>query len=478
MAWIRSCEEENMKTNFPRSAVMLIIACQAVVGEFGLAEPQANAAEIVSKADEKEIAAVIDAIVAAGFPDAAKAKLYAGKLAVSANIDPKDPPPLPTSASNVQMTSPNSNKTTYQFPFSGLHAKLADDSWLIDLSYRFKPKEGDRVDRDAATEVKVAELTASAAAAHPLDVEKDAAKWLDALDPAFRPRAAAALKMFAPVTIQLQLNSDQFAPAIVLLGRAGWSDAAGAAVCVADSRARQFWQLRPWTGSPPPYDPTGGYAKFKTEETDWAKANPKFQAEVPAVALRRALYRWCRAQLMVESPEDALLPLDVAAACAKAMVDPQDPQGNAAKIDALLAGAKLPAAVAEKAGLAERLQSWEAHPRMPRMVVGSGGPMVNGTISMTTGFVAPAPAYRPAKNDLDALISLLGDERPSRFFDFNGPRTVGDNAFRAVAMLLEADPRKLAGYSVDKPWTAAERKAAAAAVQNWWKEHGKKYLEK
>ena len=27
------------------------------------------------------------------------------------------------------------------------------------------------------------------------------------------------------------------------------------------------------------------------------------------------------------------------------------------------------------------------------------------------------------REDLDALIALLGDERPSRFFDFNGPRT-------------------------------------------------------
>jgi hypothetical protein len=181
---------------------------------------------------------------------------------------------------------------------------------------------------------------------------------------------------------------------------------------------------------------------------------------------------------MVESPEDAMLSLDAAAAAAKAMIDPHDPQGNAAKIDALLAGAKLPVAVAEKAGLVERLQSWEARPRMPRMVVGGGGPQANGSITMSTTFVAPVAAYRPEKKDLDALIALLGDERPSRFFDFNGPRTVGDNAFRAVALLLEADPRKLAGYSVDKPWTAAERKAAAAAVQKWWKEHRKEYLEK
>jgi hypothetical protein len=160
------------------------------------------------------------------------------------------------------------------------------------------------------------------------------------------------------------------------------------------------------------------------------------------------------------------------------MVDPHDPQGNAAKIDALLAGAKLPVDVAEKAGLAARLQSWEARPRRPRMVVGGGGPQPNGSVTMSTMFVAPVAAYKPEKKDLDGLVALLGDERPSRFFDFGGPRTVGDNAFRAVANVLKADPRRLAGYSVDKPWTAAERKAAAAAVQKWWKGHKKEYLDK
>ena len=442
------------------------------------ANPPAAAIEIVSKDDATEIAAVIKAVIAAGFPDAAGATLYAGKIAVTAKVDPNAPPPLPTSASNMQMTDPQSKKTTYQFQFDGLHAKLADGSWIIGLAHHFKPGQGDSIDINHAAAVKVGDLTATAAVAHPLDMEKGAAKWLEAIDPACRPTAAAALKVFAPVTMQLHINQEDFVPAIVVLDRAGWSDAAVAAVCVADSRSRQFWQLRPWTGAAPPYDPTGAYDHFKKEEADWAKAHPKFTPEAPAVALRRGLFRWCRGQLMVEAPEDALLPLDKAAACAKAMVDPGDPQGNAPKIDALLAGAKLPVAAPEKADLVARLQSWEARPRRPRMIVGGGGPQADGSVSISTSFVAPVSSYKPEKKDLDALIALLGDERPSRFFDFNGPRTVGDNALRAVAMLLEADPRKLAGQSVDKPWTATERKAAATAVQKWWTMHRKEYVDK
>ncbi|MCE9556972.1 MAG: hypothetical protein K8T91_26800 [Planctomycetes bacterium] len=444
----------------------------------GVIQPQAAAIEIVSKDDATQIAAVIKAVIAAGFTDAAGATLYAGKIAVTAKVNPEGLPPLPTSASNMQMTDPKSKKTTYQFQFDGLHAKLADGSWIFGLSHHFKPGKEDSVDVKHAAEVKVADLTATAAAEHPLDVEKGAAKWLEALDPASRPRAAAALKVFAPVTMQLHVNQEEFVPAMVVLDRAGWSDAEVAAVCVADSRSRQFWQLRAWTGAAPPYDPTGEYDHFKKEEADWTQAHPKFTPEAPAVALRRGLFRWCRGQLMVEAPEDALLPLDKAAACAKAMVDPGDPQGYAAKIDALLAGAKLPVGAPEKADLVARLQSWEARPRRPRMIVGGGGPQADGSVSISTSFVAPVASYTPEKKDLDALIALLGDERPSRFFDFNGPRTVGDNALRAVAMLLEADPRKLAGQSVDKPWTASERKAAATAVQKWWTMHRKEHVEK
>jgi hypothetical protein len=97
---------------------------------------------------------------------------------------------------------------------------------------------------------------------------------------------------------------------------------------------------------------------------------------------------------------------------------------------------------------------------------------------MSTAFVAPVPAYVPAKSDMDALVALLGDERPSRFWDFSGAHPAGDNAMRALAVLLKADPRTLAGHPTDRPWTSTERKAAAAAVQKWWKEKRKDYVEK
>lgn len=98
--------------------------------------------------------------------------------------------------------------------------------------------------------------------------------------------------------------------------RAGWSDAAAAAISVADQRARQYWQLVPWTRPESAFDPTGAYPNSKTEEQAWRKAQEKLVSEPPAVALRRGLFRWCRAQMTVEATEDALLPLAAAAAAA------------------------------------------------------------------------------------------------------------------------------------------------------------------
>jgi hypothetical protein len=165
---------------------------------------------------------------------------------------------------------------------------------------------------------------------------------------------------------------------------------------------------------------------------------------------------------------------DAAAAVCKAALDPKDPQKHAARIDALLAASKLPLVPAENASLVARLESWEARTRKPRMKVTSGK---DGS-SIATSFEVPTPAYEPKKEDLDALVALLGDERPSRFCDFSGPRPVGDNAWRAIAMLLKADPRTLAGIPIDHPWTSAERKSSSASFQKWWKDHRGEYVEK
>lgn len=325
----------------------------------------------------------------------------------------------------------------------------------------------DTVDMDSLKPLVCAELTATAAAENPFDAEKQAADYMAPLSAKDRPRVTTAMNQFVPVSYLLKIRPDDWAPAVVLLHRAGWSDASLVGLTIADQRARSFWQLRPWTEPDIVFDPTGEYANSKTEEQAWSNAHKTLTLEAPAMALRRALYRFCKAQI---TRDDPVLAPDVALGCALACLDPKDPQGNADRLKALRASRDIPARVAPDAPLLARLQSWDGVQQRPRMVVRNGGG-ANGSVSMSTSFEAPSPSYTPVEQDLDALVALLGDGRPSRWVDFAGARSVGDNAWRALAVILKKDPRVLAGMPTGKPWTAAERVAEAKAFQAWWKKH-------
>jgi hypothetical protein len=459
--------------------VIAIAACcsMSLADEADDRKAPAEGASLLTAAEAKDVDAVVAAMVKAGFPDGRMAVVYQGKVHVSATFDPsKGAPPLPSDASAMQETIPNSPLVTYGYVFEGLHLKLADGSWIISLSMHFVPKKDDTVNVDGAKAVDLSIVTADAISEHPFDAAKAGAKWLERVAPAQRERTAAAMTKFVPVLNALAIGQDALAPAVILLHRAGWADAAALSLVLADQRARNYWQMRAWTTPDPAFDPSGAYPQAKEEEEAWKKEHEKFTAEPPAIALRRAMFRWCRAQISIPDREEAMLPPDVAATACKAAVDPKDPQGYAKRVEALAAGAKLDVEPAEDADLPARLQSWEARPRQPKMTVTGGNQ--GGNPAIRTSFSAPPAAYTPNKSDLDALVALLSDERPSRFSDFSGPRTLGDNAWRAVTVLLKSDPRTLAKYPTDHPWTAAERKAAAAAVQKWWKAHRSEYVEK
>ena len=426
------------------------------------AAPSAELPPLLTGEETKEVNAVLAAMLAAGFPDGQHAHVYVGTIQVFAAFDPNGASrPLPARSAVTRMLVPDTRKVTHGYLFEGLHFKLADGSWIIALAYHFKPAPGDSVKTDGAHEVNLATVTADAMAAHPFDAAKDASIYLEKVPPLERPRLTAALTRIVPVTIQLQIAPEGAMPAAVLLYRAGWAGAAELSLTISQNRARSYWELQLWSDPDWVFDPTGQYLPMRKAATAWAQTQAQFPAEPPAVGMRRAMFRWCRSQLAAPSPEDALLPADVAAAAMKACVDPKDPQHNLSRIDALLAGQKLPATVAPDAPLIARLQSWEEE-----------------SAPGAAGAEAPAIAsFTPQKSDLDALVALLADERPSRFCDFTGPRTLGDNAWRAVAALLKSDPRTLAGYPTDHPWTPAERRAAGKAVQAWWKNHRVEFVE-
>jgi hypothetical protein len=106
-------------------------------------------------------------------------------------------------------------------------------------------------------------------------------------------------------------------------------------------------------------------------------------------------------------------------------------------LPAALAWATAPAATAP---LAERLAAWDpfADPDLPRLA------------------------------DRDGLLALLDDPRPCRWFDprlGGAPRSLGDQALRALAVRMGIDPRLPAGIDPGLPWDDRQRRAAAGAVR-------------
>lgn len=431
--------------------------------------PLFQAAEILSPAERKEIAELVNAVMAAGFPDAAKATLYRGELRIRATSGPHgEEPLLPCDSSQMQETTETG--VAYNFVFPGMHAKTASGTWLIGFDYNFSPRPTDEVTEAGLTVITPATLTETAQAERNFDAAKDAKEWLEPLSATDRPHLIAVMDRLVPVSFYLKINLDTWPAATVLLHRAGWPDAELAALSIADQRARSFWKLRPWSEPEPAFDPTGAYPNAKQEEQAWKDAHKILTLESPAIALRRGLFRFFKSHI---NRDDAWMSPDVATACCLACLDPNDPQGNQGRIAALRAVHDLPVILPPQANLVARLQSWEAAPRRPRMAVRNGkNAKGDGTVGMSTSFAAPAPAYQPHLSDLDALIALLDDQRPTRWIDFTGARSVGDNAWRAVSTLVERDPRLLAGIPVDKPWSPTERTTAARAFQAWWKVHG------
>ncbi len=448
-------------------AVMTSI-CQSLTTKPATAAPLAKDPGLAP--DAKAIEAVVAAAVAAGLPDCTKAVMLSGTAKVTTTVtDKAGDPPLPTRLSTMQTTGPDG--VAYTFAIKGLHARLADGTWWLGMRYLVKPDALVRVDETALEPVVLATLTADAAVSHPF-TRDDAKDWLEGVSSDARDAAGAVLEATAPVTYRLELNRDDLPLAVVALSRAGYAHAPWLAHALALQRARDYWLQRYWAPEAFPFDPTGAYDGMKELEQAWRDAHKTFTSEASAEALRRSLHRQYRAWLMNPEPSQ---PLNAAQAAKAAIgtLDPKDPQHRTAGIETLLAAAALPVSPVKDATVAQRLQAWAApsHEAPKFRVQGGGGA---GGATMSTSFVSEVPAYVPLDADLPALIALVGDARPSRWKDFSGARSVGDNALRAIAELLKEDPRVHGATTGLGPWSAKERTATATALAAWWKqEHPK-----
>lgn len=409
-----------------------------------------------------------DRLVRAGYPDGKEAELYLGKISIFSILDPKnEKAPFPLRSSFMQSTVPDGKQMEYGFQFNGTHLKMKNGTWFLEIYHSFQPGKQTRVNHEDAARVYPETIFTEALQKYPFDLAEKAPKYVEGYLATQKDFLCSVMNKAIPLSFYLQLNPEETPPALLLLHRAGMAEAPLLAYVIADQRSRKYGMLYYWNSTPGPFDPTGRYPGLHKTVSQWEEDHQNgYEFEEIDVAFRRSLHRFFRNMIL---ERNSPIPAEKAAELAKLCVDPGDPQGISSKIDHLLDAATLPEELPEHAPLADKLRVWGL-PKKPEMVVKQGGGEGN-TTSLITMFASPPEAYTPVRSDLDGLFGLLSDTRPSRFFDYQGSRTVGENALRALAVLFKMNPLKLIEMDGLEPWTPERSALAAKKLQIWWRDH-------
>jgi len=395
--------------------------------------------------------------------------VWTGQVAVSHKFDPHTGEPLlPMRFSDMQGSA--GSQAEYSWKMNGLHLKFSDGRSLVALRF-LVPADAD-VNWDEAVSFDPATIGAKALENHPFDAGKQAASWLEKLPSAQRPSAVACMNITVPIEEELRLSSDDLPLASVLLHCLGMPEAPLLAGALSLRRSRNFWQRNPWLEHPyREYDPTGTYADTESVEKAWAERHDG-SPESPSLALIRGL--WREAFMALRHTYHSRMP------SAETLVDISDSilldlpdtgrQRKILKNMVIAASSGTDTPVAEMS-LREQLRIWGA-PKDPRdsmrvIFRGEGNRMTG-----TTSFGGAGKVFVPTPDMADALVGLLGEEEICAFMDFQGARSIGDNALRALAQLAGEDPRSWVGADPGADWTAPERKRVAAAIQDWWRDNG------
>lgn len=437
------------------------------------------AAETRSSLPEDErgsVTLLIEKLVGLGLPDTKGGKYFVGTAVVRQRFDPSQKSPaLPMRYCGKQSTVPGSKEMDYEFTVDGPHFERSNGSWLLGLQHVLKPtKDLEIVQNDLSSrDLAHARENAEAQFAFPAEEKLDA--WFARVPEDRRSAMKMGAKYSMPLWQYFELHPSEPTLGTCYLLRAGVDDAGSLTYVIADVRCRDFWRMRYWDAEAYPFDPTGEYPGLDSVVENWPASDKPYPAEVPSVALRRDLHRYFFHLLKSSGNE---LPMQTVAALAHATLDPGDPQQIKRRIDMLVLAKKIPKVTPNDADLATRLSSWgepdaEEQPNFQVLNTGS-----DQQPRISTAFVVPKPAYEPTPEDLPKLFELLSDNRPTRWTDFQGARTVGENALRAVAMIMKDNPLKLVDYAGLEPWTEARRKSANEALIKWWRANGSEYVSK
>jgi hypothetical protein len=305
--------------------------------------------------------------------------------------------------------------------YDGVHVKLPNGAWIIHCTLPIAPRDG---------------LTIDASKAMPVDqrilIQGDTA-WLHQADAFMHARCHSVEDV--PITD---------GPTYIAASRCG--------VAKADDFLKSYvipstrWDYEPWTPiALGIHDPI----EVPRIPFDWssrvALAERNARLPQPVVAVRRALMLWFRGQLM-EIPDPFLaLAAAQAAAGAAAMTSPAD-HDAVAYFDKLASRAGLlglPPITSRN--ISARLTVWK--------------------VSVPSSAIE---AQDFTFEELGGLIALAGDAHPSTWLDGWRPRSVGDQALRAIASVLGIDPRYCAGHGLGAPWTDQEQQDVAGRLSTWW----------
>jgi hypothetical protein len=421
--------------------------------------PAASAtAWTLSAAQHQKLDKLCDQAIAHGLPDSRNAKLFQGELKIAWKAADKD-----------------RNQSV-----NGLHAKLADGRWLVNVQWLLVPE----------VTVDDSDMKPIAADALLSVAQEQAKQWwnpsvLDQILPYFSEDERATIKeCFDALPVSYLLGNRNSTVPVLHLVRMGvsgadkillWSMLNG----LQNDEVGEFWQSKA-----APMQLTASNADYTERMAERQKAveakKGSYRVGEPEAAVRHGLYWYFRTFLSrdINAPYVSM-PADAAKLGALSVV--QDGE-TLAKDELALLHARVGVAktAAADAALADRVACWSP-PDHENYSSGEDEPEIeesgdlDGEIETTITALSvngqPVAKKDPAQfseKDLDALFALILDARASRWIEGFHPRTIGDNALRIIASVIGLDPRSLIGISVVRPWTAAERVEVGAQLQQWW----------
>jgi hypothetical protein len=412
---------------------VLLFACVSVAAAedtLPIATPLPGSPTAISAEDPELTVALADlaaASVALGLPDPTGCELVRGMIQLERKA--KD--------------EPAQGGTTEAA--DGIHLRRPDGSLLIN---------GFRQAADGVT-VTAADLKPIAGVKRPVmpepaSFESSEQKWLESvLNPADYdgiPGAIADRKAFAGTQLGMMVLDRPF-PFLLQLARMHHPNASLVARLSAYCAMPLGWETRAvplrLIGS---FDSRGWMNPHAADPKDDPAKRPRMPTR--AVAIRLTMARTLINLAVSRYHSDFYQPIDRARVLAAAEKLSGGVPGFHDRIMLLQATIAVPAKAPERADLATQLVSWDPE---------------------RTGAFAPSAAPIPGTDDPGALVALLADLRPTRWVDRTWPRTLGDNALRALCYLIGCDPRLAVGRDPAAPWTSEERSATASALAAWWK---------